>query len=209
MNTAVLSRRAAILLAAMALLSGCQDRNRPPSVTTPDPVGRPLVIVGLIVESGAHTPISGARICWSIRCATSGDDGGYRLETETVFEPGHSPCLVASASGFESRNDCDGFSLTLQRTVVIAAGDSLSGRIYQDDVSGWLLDDWCQRCKRIHIEIPHDGTLVVRVSGDGTTSPPTLTPDTPIAAKAGTTAFLLIQSSLPQNFSLETMLVAD
>src|SRR5262245_38545072 len=77
MNTSVLSRRAAILFAVIAPLAGCQDRNRPPSVTTADSV-RPLVIAGSIVESGVHTPISGASICWGARCSMSGDDGGYR-----------------------------------------------------------------------------------------------------------------------------------
>src|SRR5262252_6694830 len=130
------------LVAAASLLAvACSTSSPGPSVVVgPTPVAPgPIVVSGVILETGTHAPVSAATVCWTRHCTTTGQDGSYQLNTETL-PPSHTGpsndfiCPSASADGFEGKTLCVSvgsnaatFSAALQRQIVINAGDTVTG----------------------------------------------------------------------------------
>jgi len=206
------------MLAAAALAAGCSSQNSTVLPLPSSPTGsQPVVLEGSVRESGSESPIEGATVCWSQRCAQSTAEGTFRLDTETVFGTGHAPCLVAYSYGFETRNDClsTGLSGTaaynpvLQRVITITAGESVSGTVFWDDGGGFDLEDFCERCKRIRVFNPNAGQLVTTLMPDTSSAQLRLSPSGPVRVQAGATVVLIIGAQSQQPFHLDTQLIPE
>ena len=206
----------ASLLFGVLTVAGCSSPSSPVVLPGPTP-SQPVVLAGAIWESGTHTPLADARICWSNHCATTLEDGTFRLDTTAMSAPGYSICVVTGKQGFEWRNDCvptrsvgvAQYNTSLQRSIVINAGDTVTDTVYFDDASGTILEDACERCKRVLVTIPRNGELRTSLAADGGSGQVSLTPATPLAVRAGTTVLLLITANTQQAFRLSTELVSE
>jgi hypothetical protein len=197
---------------------GCSSPNSTVTLS-PTPIREPVVLTGTIRETGTHEGIAGANVCWAGRCAVSAPDGSFRLDTQTIVEIGHSQCtVVVFKEGFESRNEClqaglsgvSQYDPALQRQIVITAGESVSTTLYWDDAGGFILEDFCQTCKRIHVRIPGDGQLVATLAAeDPSAAQLELIPATPLRASAGSMVIFTISSRSQQAFRLSTQLIPD
>jgi hypothetical protein len=164
-------------LAPLVLASSvaCSDSS-PPNRPTPAPVTPSLVsFAGTISESETNTPVAGITVCFHVQnCALTGPDGSYQFTVDPTslpfaIGPGTRLCPHAWSDSFEGRAACVSvvsgrvsWSTTLQRTITVEAGRSVSSTIFKGEGSGGA-DDLCEPCKTLRVNVPGRGTLVVRL----------------------------------------------
>jgi hypothetical protein len=165
-----------------ASIAGCSQQ---PSTVPPPPPPRDLtqlIMSGRVTEPATGLPIEGASVCWSgsekAHCGVTAQDGTYSFTTELADFSNLSNVRLApgvSKAGYEHRQsfvpyDYSGtmrWSPGLQRTLRIAAGESISTTVFPAEGSG-ILDtgEECDACKRLLVTVATNGTLTIRLTSD-------------------------------------------